>query len=163
MVNIEASVDHHHLPLRLYVDSCVATLTSDINSYPGYPFIDHQGWVLVSLMSTVVPPINVPNENDFLWPSFSDRFKYLHWCNKCWGQKLYLIRLCLFFADVLQTPSCMALAPVSCPDFKTNSFRFNSNLSSSTRTTEPLSALISHVFISTVEREMPQHVPYCLL
>ncbi|KAM7366306.1 hypothetical protein PAMP_015756 [Pampus punctatissimus] len=43
MVNIEASVDHHHLPLRLYVDSCVATLTSDVNSYPRYPFIDHQG------------------------------------------------------------------------------------------------------------------------
>lgn len=44
-VNIEASVDHHHLPLRLYADSCVATLTPDVNSYPRYPFIDHQGWV----------------------------------------------------------------------------------------------------------------------
>lgn len=42
IVHIEASVDHH-LPLRLYVDSCVATLTSDVNSYPRYPFIDHQG------------------------------------------------------------------------------------------------------------------------
>ncbi|XP_070711316.1 zona pellucida sperm-binding protein 3-like [Pempheris klunzingeri] len=42
-VNIEASVDHHHPPLRLFVDSCVATLTSDVNSYPRYPFIDHQG------------------------------------------------------------------------------------------------------------------------
>ncbi|XP_034532844.1 zona pellucida sperm-binding protein 3-like isoform X2 [Notolabrus celidotus] len=42
-VNIEASVDHHHLPLRLYVNSCVATLSSDVNSYPRYPFIDHQG------------------------------------------------------------------------------------------------------------------------
>lgn len=46
-VNMEASVDHHlhHLPLRLYVDSCVATLTADVNSYPRYPFIDHQGCV----------------------------------------------------------------------------------------------------------------------
>ncbi|CAK6952902.1 zona pellucida sperm-binding protein 3-like isoform X2 [Scomber scombrus] len=43
IVHIEASVDHNHLPLRLYVDSCVATLTSDVNSYPRYPFIDHQG------------------------------------------------------------------------------------------------------------------------
>ncbi|XP_070786317.1 zona pellucida sperm-binding protein 3-like [Enoplosus armatus] len=42
-VNIEASVDHHHPPLRLFVDSCVATLTSDVESYPRYPFIDHQG------------------------------------------------------------------------------------------------------------------------
>uniref|UniRef100_A0A3B5AHE4 Zona pellucida sperm-binding protein 3 n=1 Tax=Stegastes partitus TaxID=144197 RepID=A0A3B5AHE4_9TELE len=29
-VNIEASVDHRHLPLRLFVSSCVATLTSDL-------------------------------------------------------------------------------------------------------------------------------------
>lgn len=43
MVNIEASVDHHNLPLRLYADNCVATLTSDVNSYPRYLFIDHQG------------------------------------------------------------------------------------------------------------------------
>uniref|UniRef100_UPI0037E98FF8 zona pellucida sperm-binding protein 3-like n=1 Tax=Semicossyphus pulcher TaxID=241346 RepID=UPI0037E98FF8 len=41
-VNIEASVDHH-LPLRLYVNGCVATLTSNVNSDPSYPFIDHQG------------------------------------------------------------------------------------------------------------------------
>ncbi|XP_075968558.1 zona pellucida sperm-binding protein 3-like isoform X2 [Anarhichas minor] len=43
VVNMEASVDHHHLPLRLYADSCVATLTPDVNSYPRYPFIDHHG------------------------------------------------------------------------------------------------------------------------
>ncbi|XP_044197536.1 zona pellucida sperm-binding protein 3-like isoform X1 [Thunnus albacares] len=43
MINIEASVDHRHLPLRLYADSCVTTLTSDVKSYPRYPFIDHQG------------------------------------------------------------------------------------------------------------------------
>ncbi|XP_037614499.1 zona pellucida sperm-binding protein 3-like isoform X1 [Sebastes umbrosus] len=43
VVNIEASVDHHHPPLRLYADSCVATLTSDVNSYPRYPFIHHRG------------------------------------------------------------------------------------------------------------------------
>ncbi|XP_045919905.1 zona pellucida sperm-binding protein 3-like [Micropterus dolomieu] len=42
-VSIEASVDHRHLPLSLYVGSCVATLTPDVNSYPRYPFIDHQG------------------------------------------------------------------------------------------------------------------------
>ncbi|KAM6894221.1 zona pellucida sperm-binding protein 3-like [Lycodopsis pacificus] len=43
VVNMEASVDHRHLPLRLYADSCVATLTSDVTSYPRYPFIDHHG------------------------------------------------------------------------------------------------------------------------
>ncbi|XP_027144004.1 zona pellucida sperm-binding protein 3 isoform X2 [Larimichthys crocea] len=50
-VNIEASVDHRHLPLRLHVDSCVATLTSDVNSYPRYPFIDHQGCFTDSKLS----------------------------------------------------------------------------------------------------------------
>ncbi|XP_054916172.1 zona pellucida sperm-binding protein 3-like [Poeciliopsis prolifica] len=41
MVNILASVDHHHHPpLRLYAGSCLATLTPD--SHPRYPFIDHQ-------------------------------------------------------------------------------------------------------------------------
>ncbi|XP_033472671.2 zona pellucida sperm-binding protein 3-like [Epinephelus lanceolatus] len=43
VMNIEASLDHPHLPLRLYADSCVATLTSDVTSYPRYAFIDHQG------------------------------------------------------------------------------------------------------------------------
>ncbi|KAL6118542.1 uncharacterized protein ACO6RY_03328 [Pungitius sinensis] len=42
-MNVEASVVHHHLPLRLYADTCVATLTSDVNSHPRHPFIDHHG------------------------------------------------------------------------------------------------------------------------
>ncbi|KAM6960373.1 zona pellucida sperm-binding protein 3-like [Tautogolabrus adspersus] len=44
-VNIEASVDHHHHhhPLRLFLNGCVATLSSEVNSYPRYAFIDHQG------------------------------------------------------------------------------------------------------------------------
>uniref|UniRef100_A0A3P8SHZ9 Zona pellucida sperm-binding protein 3 n=1 Tax=Amphiprion percula TaxID=161767 RepID=A0A3P8SHZ9_AMPPE len=50
-VNMEASVHHHHLPLRLYVSSCVATLTSDVNSSPRYPFIDHQGCFTDSQLS----------------------------------------------------------------------------------------------------------------
>ncbi|XP_041840321.1 zona pellucida sperm-binding protein 3-like [Melanotaenia boesemani] len=50
MVNIEASVDHHH-PLRLYIGGCVATLTPDVNSDPQYPFIDHQGCFTDSQLS----------------------------------------------------------------------------------------------------------------
>ncbi|KAM3590694.1 uncharacterized protein V6R79_014473 [Siganus canaliculatus] len=42
-VNIQASVHHPPLPLRVYVNSCVATLTPGVNSYPRHPFIDHQG------------------------------------------------------------------------------------------------------------------------
>ncbi|XP_060887536.1 zona pellucida sperm-binding protein 3-like isoform X1 [Labrus mixtus] len=42
-VNIEASVDHPHHPLRLFVNGCAAALSSEVNSYPRYAFIDHQG------------------------------------------------------------------------------------------------------------------------
>ncbi|MED6290320.1 hypothetical protein CHARACLAT_011907 [Characodon lateralis] len=52
-VNIQASIDHHHHhpPLRLYVGSCVATLTPDVNSHPRYPFIDRQGCFTDSQLS----------------------------------------------------------------------------------------------------------------
>ncbi|XP_047426717.1 zona pellucida sperm-binding protein 3-like [Mugil cephalus] len=51
MVNIEASVNHRHLPLRLYVHSCVATLSPGVNSNPRYLFIDHQGCFTDSQLS----------------------------------------------------------------------------------------------------------------
>lgn len=78
----------------------------------------------------------------------------------------YAIRLCLLLADVSQTPSCKALAPVSCPEFRTSSFRFNSSLSSSSRSKETLSVLISRVFTSTTrikKEKKRQHVLYSLL
>uniref|UniRef100_A0A667Z100 Zona pellucida sperm-binding protein 3 n=1 Tax=Myripristis murdjan TaxID=586833 RepID=A0A667Z100_9TELE len=52
MVNIEASVDAaNHLPLILYVHTCTATLTPDVDSYPRYSFIDHQGCFIDSLLT----------------------------------------------------------------------------------------------------------------
>ncbi|XP_037530525.1 zona pellucida sperm-binding protein 3 [Nematolebias whitei] len=50
-VNMEASLDLRHPPLRLFAGSCVATLTPDGNSRPRYPFIDHQGCFTDSLLS----------------------------------------------------------------------------------------------------------------
>ncbi|XP_024143985.1 zona pellucida sperm-binding protein 3 [Oryzias melastigma] len=50
-VHMEASVDHYRPSLRLYVGSCVATLTPDVNSHPRYPFIDHRGCFVDSLLS----------------------------------------------------------------------------------------------------------------
>uniref|UniRef100_H2LRD9 Zona pellucida sperm-binding protein 3 n=1 Tax=Oryzias latipes TaxID=8090 RepID=H2LRD9_ORYLA len=50
-VNMEASVDHPNPSLRLYVGSCVATLTPDVTSHPRYPFIDHRGCFTDSLLS----------------------------------------------------------------------------------------------------------------
>ncbi|KAI3371411.1 hypothetical protein L3Q82_024006, partial [Scortum barcoo] len=44
MINIEAAVNQYfHVPLRVYVDSCVATLSSDASSSPRYAFIENYG------------------------------------------------------------------------------------------------------------------------
>ncbi|MBN3314818.1 ZP3 protein, partial [Atractosteus spatula] len=44
ILNIEASVTQaDHQPLRLFVDSCVATLVPDKNSVPRYDFIENHG------------------------------------------------------------------------------------------------------------------------
>lgn len=44
MVHLEAAVHRgYHVPLRVYVDSCVATVTSDPDSQTRYPIIDNHG------------------------------------------------------------------------------------------------------------------------
>ncbi|XP_054479995.1 zona pellucida sperm-binding protein 3-like [Anoplopoma fimbria] len=44
VMHIEAAVlGGHHVPLRVYADSCVATMTPDPNSQPRYPFISNHG------------------------------------------------------------------------------------------------------------------------
>ncbi|XP_072549136.1 zona pellucida glycoprotein 3e [Salminus brasiliensis] len=46
-INIEASVTQfNHMPLRVYVDSCVATAVPDVNAVPRYSFIDNYGCLL---------------------------------------------------------------------------------------------------------------------
>ncbi|XP_068460062.1 zona pellucida sperm-binding protein 3-like [Clinocottus analis] len=47
IINIEAVVKQFfHVPLRIYVDSCVATLAPDMSSTPRYGFIDNHGCLL---------------------------------------------------------------------------------------------------------------------
>ena len=44
IIYIQADVlQFYHVPLRVYVDNCVATTTSDPNSSPNYAFIDNHG------------------------------------------------------------------------------------------------------------------------
>ncbi|XP_041094121.1 zona pellucida sperm-binding protein 3-like [Polyodon spathula] len=44
VMNLEASVEGtNHVPLRLFVDSCVATVVPDRTASPRYVFIDHSG------------------------------------------------------------------------------------------------------------------------
>ncbi|MCI4384823.1 hypothetical protein PGIGA_G00043260 [Pangasianodon gigas] len=47
LINIEASVlQFHHVPLRVLVDSCVATAVPDVNAVPRYSFIENYGCLL---------------------------------------------------------------------------------------------------------------------
>nr|XP_046238214.1 zona pellucida sperm-binding protein 3-like [Scatophagus argus] len=44
VMHIEAAVLHgHHVPLRVFVDSCVATVNPDPASHPRYPFVNNHG------------------------------------------------------------------------------------------------------------------------
>nr|BCD71179.1 egg envelope protein [Pantodon buchholzi] len=44
LINVEASVIvSHHVPLRVFVDSCVAALTPDVKQVPRYAFIEKHG------------------------------------------------------------------------------------------------------------------------
>ncbi|XP_012690867.2 zona pellucida sperm-binding protein 3-like [Clupea harengus] len=44
VINVEAAIDvTNHAPLRLYVNTCVATLKPDVNTVPKYTFIENQG------------------------------------------------------------------------------------------------------------------------
>ncbi|XP_057201526.1 zona pellucida sperm-binding protein 3-like [Triplophysa rosa] len=44
IVNLEASVmTYNHVPVRVFVDSCVATASPDVNSAPRYSFIENNG------------------------------------------------------------------------------------------------------------------------
>ncbi|XP_032906717.1 zona pellucida sperm-binding protein 3-like [Amblyraja radiata] len=49
LVHIEASVSMtNHMPLKLYIDRCVATLSPDKDSIPSYDIIDYNGCLLDS-------------------------------------------------------------------------------------------------------------------
>ncbi|XP_059495971.1 zona pellucida sperm-binding protein 3-like [Stegostoma tigrinum] len=49
LIHIEASVSmDNHMPLKLYIDRCVATLSPDKDSSPGYSIIDYNGCLMDS-------------------------------------------------------------------------------------------------------------------
>ncbi len=44
LINLEASVlSYSHVPIRVFVDSCVATMVPDVTSVPRYSFIENNG------------------------------------------------------------------------------------------------------------------------
>ncbi|KAJ8249099.1 hypothetical protein GJAV_G00231160 [Gymnothorax javanicus] len=53
LINIEASVvQANHVPLRVFVDTCVATLDPDMNAVPRYAFIDNKGCLVDSKLTS---------------------------------------------------------------------------------------------------------------
>ncbi|KAJ8380453.1 hypothetical protein SKAU_G00012310 [Synaphobranchus kaupii] len=51
-INIEASVvQANHVPLRVFVDTCVATLDPDMNAVPSYAFIENKGCLMDSKLT----------------------------------------------------------------------------------------------------------------
>ncbi|XP_016367389.1 zona pellucida sperm-binding protein 3-like [Sinocyclocheilus rhinocerous] len=53
VINIEASVKvYNHVPLRVFVDSCVATQVPDVNALPRYSFIENHGCLVDATASS---------------------------------------------------------------------------------------------------------------
>ncbi|KAJ8407527.1 hypothetical protein AAFF_G00273840 [Aldrovandia affinis] len=53
LMNIEASVIQvNHVPLRVFVDTCVATLDPNMDSVPRYAFIENQGCLMDSKLTS---------------------------------------------------------------------------------------------------------------
>ncbi|XP_061098191.1 zona pellucida sperm-binding protein 3-like [Conger conger] len=53
LINIEASViQANHVPLRVFMDTCVATLAPSMDSVPRYAFIDYQGCLIDSKLTS---------------------------------------------------------------------------------------------------------------
>ncbi|KAJ8368899.1 hypothetical protein SKAU_G00089270 [Synaphobranchus kaupii] len=52
LINIEVSVvQANHMPLRVFVDTCVATLDPDMNAVPRYAFIENDGCLMDSKLT----------------------------------------------------------------------------------------------------------------
>ncbi|XP_014029475.1 zona pellucida sperm-binding protein 3 isoform X1 [Salmo salar] len=67
IIHLAASVQqYHHVPMRVFVDSCVATLVPDTNSAPIYDFIHNHGCVTDALQTGSVSQFLVRSQLDTL-------------------------------------------------------------------------------------------------
>lgn len=54
-LNLDASVrQYNHVPLRIFVDGCVATAVPDVTAAPRYSFIENHGLVRISSLNSHV-------------------------------------------------------------------------------------------------------------
>lgn len=82
IINIEATVrQYFHVPLRVYVDRCVATLSPDMSSNPRYAFIESHGWG--SLMSWLMLFCSVKIANDQHKNLFANLWCYFTCSSAC--------------------------------------------------------------------------------
>ncbi|XP_049339114.1 zona pellucida sperm-binding protein 3 [Astyanax mexicanus] len=68
VIHVEASVEMGtHMPLRVYVDSCVATQSPDVNTSPRYAFIENNGCMMDGLITSSTDSYFLPRlQNDRL-------------------------------------------------------------------------------------------------
>ncbi|XP_044138743.1 zona pellucida sperm-binding protein 3-like [Bufo gargarizans] len=100
---MEASVNtENHVPMMVFVDSCVATLTPDVNSNPSYEIIAYNGCLMDGMLqdasSAFVSPRPEPDKLQFT----VDAFKFIN-------SDLSLIYITCFLraADINQKPDSM--------------------------------------------------------
>ncbi|XP_026888799.2 zona pellucida sperm-binding protein 3-like [Electrophorus electricus] len=69
VINVEASViQFYHVPLRVYVDSCVATVVPDVNAVPRYAFIEEYGCLIDAKLTG--------SQSHFLPQTEADRLRF---------------------------------------------------------------------------------------
>ncbi|NXD12870.1 ZP3 protein, partial [Nothocercus nigrocapillus] len=77
LLNFQAGVDtENHAPLRLFVDSCVATPSPDRNSFPQYSFIDFSGCLVDGQLDDATSTFISPRPRQDVLQFVVDAFKF---------------------------------------------------------------------------------------
>ncbi|NWI54548.1 ZP3 protein, partial [Calyptomena viridis] len=77
ILHFQAAVDaENHVPLRLFVDSCVATLTPDRTSSPQYTFIDFHGCLVDGQLDDATSTFVSPRPRQDVLQFAVDAFKF---------------------------------------------------------------------------------------
>ncbi|NWX87392.1 ZP3 protein, partial [Nothoprocta pentlandii] len=77
VLHFQAGVDaENHAPLRLFVDSCVATPSPDRNSFPQYSFIDFSGCLVDGQLDDATSTFISPRPRQDILQFVVDAFKF---------------------------------------------------------------------------------------
>ncbi|XP_073402848.1 uncharacterized protein [Dendrobates tinctorius] len=103
MLYIEASLDiQNHVPMILFVDRCVATITPDVDSRPSYDIISNNGCMMDSMEEDSSSVFVSPRPQDEKLRFMVDAFRFTNS-----DVSLIYITCTLRAADINQTPDPM--------------------------------------------------------